>query len=315
MIGMVNVIIQKTAKASAMVVHVDKIKMCKGKIPERGAFIDLFDDNGSARDAEIVNDIENNVEEEERKARPKRNAPMPARYVQQIYDVENYDVVECCRDNFQEVESFGVDEARPRADDIESGDGEEVDQVEVAGRAFVATHLHLQTPGETGWTIGQTIGALRGMGMNMVPRFREENLQETDADTTAPGMGFGCGPGPVGKPKGGSVKDKSEDKADVDKAGGQGPRLVRNDRAYPGKKGGGECYRHITFLGDMLPGQTFRMKRGMGGVTALTAAMTAESNENDANLADDVYSFIRRTPLFWTQARIMQVAPPEFRCR
>jgi len=93
-LGAVNVRIQKTAKASAMVVHVDKVKMCNGETPdswigereergvdriERGAFIALFDDSGSARDAEILNDIENNAEEEERKARPKRNAPIPNR--------------------------------------------------------------------------------------------------------------------------------------------------------------------------------------------------------------------------------------------
>jgi len=59
-LGMVNVRIEKTAKASAMVVHVDKVKLCKGETPEcslgrveerlidrieRGAFISLFDDS------------------------------------------------------------------------------------------------------------------------------------------------------------------------------------------------------------------------------------------------------------------------------
>jgi len=33
-LGAVNVRIQKTAKSSAMVVHVDKIKMCKGETPD-----------------------------------------------------------------------------------------------------------------------------------------------------------------------------------------------------------------------------------------------------------------------------------------
>jgi len=106
-LGAVNVRIQKTAKASAMVVHVDKIKICKGETPEswigereerlvdrieRGAFIALFDDNVGARNAEILNDIENILEEEERKFRPKRNAPIPNRYLQRIYSVEKYDV-------------------------------------------------------------------------------------------------------------------------------------------------------------------------------------------------------------------------------
>jgi len=61
------------------------------------------------------------------------------------------------------VEGFSADGARLEADDVESADGEEVDQVEVARRAFLATHLHLQTPGETSRTIGKTRGALREM--------------------------------------------------------------------------------------------------------------------------------------------------------
>jgi len=98
-VGLVNVRIQKSAKASAIVVHVHKIKICKGENPkswigeseerlvdriERGAFIDLFDESSNVRDADIINDIENNIREEERRARPKRNAPMPARYIQRI---------------------------------------------------------------------------------------------------------------------------------------------------------------------------------------------------------------------------------------
>jgi len=167
---------------------------------ERGAFIALFDDNGSAGDAEILNDIKNDVEEEERRARPRRNAPIPNRYLHRIYSVNNYDVTDdCCRNDFQEVEGFGADEARRVADNVESTDEQEVDQVEVAGRAFIAAHLYLQTPGETGRTIGKTRGALRGMWMNMVPKFHEGNLQ----NQTVPGKGFGGGPKPVGRPRGG----------------------------------------------------------------------------------------------------------------
>jgi len=55
------------------------------------------------------------------------------------------------------------------------------------------------------------------------------------------------------------------------------------------------------------------MKRGVGGVAALTAVMPLEDEEDDADLADDVYAFIRRTILHWTHARIMQVALAEFR--
>jgi len=94
-LGMVNVRIPKTAKASA-IVHVDKVKLCKGETPEswmgeveerlidrikRGVFISLFDETIGDRNAEIINDIENNVEEENRWMRPRRNAPMPARYI------------------------------------------------------------------------------------------------------------------------------------------------------------------------------------------------------------------------------------------
>jgi len=96
-------------------------------------------------------------------------------------------------------------------------------------------------------------------------------------------------------------------------AGGQGPRLARDVRGDPGRKSEGECYCHGPFLGNMLPGQTHRMKRGMGGVAALTSVMPLESDEDDADLADGVYSFIRRTPLPWTHARTMQVALAEFR--
>jgi len=114
--GMVNLHIQKTLKATAMVVHVDKIKLCKGETPEswigiteerlidrieRGAFKPRFDDSGRTRDAEIINDIENNVDEEAKRMRPKRNAPMPAKYIQRIYAVTNCDTFDmCCRDDF-----------------------------------------------------------------------------------------------------------------------------------------------------------------------------------------------------------------------
>jgi len=45
----------------------------------------------------------------------------------------------------------------------------------------------------------------------------------------------------------------------------------------------------------------------------MAALVPLETDEDDADLADDLYSFIRRTPLPWTQARIMQVALAEFR--
>jgi len=76
-----------------------------------------------------------------------------------------------------------------------------------------------------------------------------------------------------------------------------------------GRRGGGECHHHGPFLGDVLPG-TLRMKRG---VAAVTTMIPMESEEDDADLADDVYAFIRKTPLPWSQSRIMQVAQVEFR--
>jgi len=125
-------------------------------------FVTLFDDSGRARDAEIVNDIENNVEEEEKRRRPKRNAPMPTRYIQRIYAITNGDNIDVCyRGDFQEVMGFGADEVRPEGDDVESRDSDKMEQVELA--TFVAARLQLPIPGEAGMTIGKTRGALRGM--------------------------------------------------------------------------------------------------------------------------------------------------------
>jgi len=88
---------------------------------------------------------------------------------------------------------------------------------------------------------------------------------------------------------------------------------MRDGNGDPGRRAEGSYYRHGPFLGEMLPGQTLRMKRGMGGVAALAAVMPLEDDEDDADLADDVYAFIRRTPLPWTHARIMQVGLVEFK--
>jgi len=52
------------------------------------------------------------------------------------------------------------------------------------------------------------------------------------------------------------------------------------------------------------------MKRG---VAAVTAMVPVDSDEDDADLADDVCAFIRKTPLPWTQSRLMQVALVEFK--
>jgi len=55
------------------------------------------------------------------------------------------------------------------------------------------------------------------------------------------------------------------------------------------------------------------MKKDLGGMAAMAAVISVESDEDNADLADDIYAFIRRTPLPWTQARMMQVASVEFR--
>jgi len=85
-----------------------------------------------------------------------------------------------------------------------------------------------ETPGELGRTIGKTRGALRGMWMDMVPKFHEGNLLNREAAGTAPGKGFGGGPGPVGRPEGGSFKDKRQDDADVEVASEQASGLARD---------------------------------------------------------------------------------------
>jgi len=325
-LGMVNVRIQKTEKASVMVVHVDKIKMCKVETPEswigepeerlvvrieRGVFITLFDDSGRARDGEIVNDLKNNVEEEDRRMRPRRNAPMPARYIQRVYAIENTNNVDVCyRDDFQEVEGFGADEVLSKGDDVQSveGDADERDQIEVAGRMFRAAKLQLPLSGEVGMPIGKMHGALRGMWMEAIPRVYGVDRKQKGPVEPLSGKGFGDGPGPVGDPKG-----KKEGKADGGELEGEVLGLAKEGRRNPGKKETGGCYRHGPFLGDMLPGQTLCMKQGMGGMAAMTAMIPAESEENAADLADDIYAFIRKTPLAWTQARLMQVASVEFR--
>jgi len=188
---------------------------------EPGAFITLFDDSGRAREAEVVNDIENNVEEEEKKARPKRNAPIPARYVQRIYAVTKYDDIDVCYwDDFQEVEGFGADEVRP--EDVGSGDEEtgEVDQVELAGCAFRAARLQLSLAGEGGMPIRKTRGALKGMWLDAIPRVYGINRE----------------PGGAGEPMSGKVSK-------VDRA--QWERLRRRGRR--GENGQSERDREYAY--------------------------------------------------------------------
>jgi len=283
---MVNVRIQKSAKASAIVVHVDKIKMCKGEVPnswmgepeerlsdrvECEAFIDLFNDNGGARDAEIVNDIDNDIEEEEKRARPKRNVQMPARYIQRMYAIndvnKNYD---CCRDDFREVEGFGAYE------DVESVEGEadEKDHIEVAGRTFITAKLQLPLPGETGRSIEKMRGALRGMWIGAIPRTCGIDAEPKTPVGPGPVGVFGEGPGPMGNIQGGLKDNLDRQGNDTEREGTARAKELFERR----RRGGSECHHHGPFLGDVLPG-TLRMKRG---VAAVTTMIPMENEEDDA---------------------------------
>jgi len=55
------------------------------------------------------------------------------------------------------------------------------------------------------------------------------------------------------------------------------------------------------------------MKRGMGGMAGMTAMLPEQSDDDDTDLSDDIYAFIRKTPQPWMPARMMQVASLEFR--
>jgi len=243
------------------------------------------------------------------------NAQMPTRYIQRINAIQNLNKIDAChRDDLPQVEGFGADEVLSKGDDVESveGDADERDQIEVAGRMFQAAKLHLPLAGESGLPIGKMRGALRGMWMYAIPRVYGIDRERKAPMESAPGKGFRGEPGPVSKPKGGS-KDKKDGQDEVTEREGEAQGSKEDERGSAGKRSGRDCYRHGPFLGDILPGQTLRMKRGMVGMAAMSAVIPIESDENDAHLADNVYTFIRTTPLPWTQTRMMQVASVEFR--
>jgi len=102
-LGAVNLRIQKSAKAAATIVHVDKVKKCMGETPvswmdtgerdttlgileDDGVLVPLFVENPYVRNADIVNDNDDGgvitIS-----VRPKKNAPMPARYLSRVYAV------------------------------------------------------------------------------------------------------------------------------------------------------------------------------------------------------------------------------------
>jgi len=109
MLGAVNLRIQKSAKAGAMIVHVDKVKKCMGDTPvswmgtdEKDTtlgtmegdevLIPLFAECPYTRNADKINDNDNG-DVVPKAGRPKRNAPMPARYMSRI----NAESVTDCR--------------------------------------------------------------------------------------------------------------------------------------------------------------------------------------------------------------------------
>jgi len=100
-LGAVNVRIQKSAKAAAMIVHVDKVKRCMGDTPlswlgtgevdttlgglkDEQALVPLFVEDPYDRPATVVEDDDGGGAMP-MLARPKRNAPVPARYLSRVY--------------------------------------------------------------------------------------------------------------------------------------------------------------------------------------------------------------------------------------
>jgi len=100
-IGAVNLRIQKSAKAAAMIVHVDKVKRCMGDtlvswlgtgerdntlgvLEDDQELVPLFVEDPYVRTADIINDNDDGGVLP-LLVRPKRNAPIPARYLSQIY--------------------------------------------------------------------------------------------------------------------------------------------------------------------------------------------------------------------------------------
>jgi len=117
-------------------------------------------------------------------------------------------------------------------------------------------------------TIGKTRGALRGMWMDAIPRVYSVHRDQAGTETPMSRKGFGGGPGTVGKPR--KVVERGEKGGEVGETenvaeGGLAAR-PKTVSGKGGKKGDGECYLHGPFLGDMLPGQMLRMKRGFGEV-------------------------------------------------
>jgi len=152
------------------------------------------------------------------------------------------------------------------------------------------------------------------MWLDAILRVYDINREQGGAGEPMSGKGFGGGPGLVEKDKKeGEKSGKTELASETDSMPTGGVAAPpKTDRGKAGKKSG-ECYLHGPFLGDMLPGQTLRMKRGPGEITGMAAMIPEDGEDEDADLSDDIYSFIRRTPQPWTPACLMQVASLEFR--
>jgi len=128
-------------------------------------------------------------------------------------------------------EGFAANEALSKEDDIDSaeGDADEKDQIEVAGRMFRAAKLQIPLAGELEMPIGKMRWALRGMWMEAIPRVYGIDSERKGPAESLSGRGFEGGPGPVGKPKGGSTKDKKDGKADGNEQEGEVQGSARDD--------------------------------------------------------------------------------------
>jgi len=78
--------------------------------------------------------------------------------------------------------------------------------------------------------------------MEAIPRVYGIDREQKEPVEPLSGKGFGGGPGSVGKPKGGSIKDKKEGKADSNEQEGEMQGSARDGRRNAEKKEGGECY-------------------------------------------------------------------------
>jgi len=225
-------------------VHVDKVKTCKGEVPESWMvtkgnerpmdrmgdkiLVSLFQDVKGKRDADIGNDIENNLEEK-RRERPKRIAPMPSRLKriyaaplnvnteceEDVYSYNNEIVDLCCRSLFQEVESFEA-EGAPEIEEEVGGE-----QMIVAGHQFGVSLLRLPQSSGARMPVGKMRGAMRGMWLDAAPRMRVSPDREEGVGVEAAGEEGRDVAGTSGK-RGGADEKGDKPRAEEEEGGDVG---------------------------------------------------------------------------------------------